>query len=62
MDDGCQYHHDSKKCPFCNKNLSLYTKEYIRKHVARCEQMLNPYKYSDRKRGRPRQKSAVFSI
>ena len=53
---------DSVKCPFCKKDLSAYTKEYIRKHVARCERRLNPYQYSDRKRGRPRLKSVSYCI
>ena len=42
------------RCPYCNKDLSDMTDEYAKKHIKKCAYYLNPYRYSDRKRGRPR--------
>ena len=42
------------RCPFCNKDLSDMTDEYSHKHIKKCAYLLNPYRYSDRKRGRPK--------
>lgn len=44
------------KCPCCNKDLSKHTDDYARKHVIRCSRLINPYRYSERKRGRPTHK------
>lgn len=41
-------------CPFCNRPLADCTDAFVQKHLARCRKRLNPYHYSDRKRGRPR--------
>lgn len=41
------------RCPFCNRFLNDMTDSYVEKHVSRCRLKLNPYKYSDRRRGRP---------
>ena len=41
------------KCPYCNKDLSNYTDELSAKHIRKCTYYMNPYKYSDRGRGRP---------
>lgn len=40
-------------CPFCNRALNDMTDSYVEKHVMRCSLKLNPYRYSDKKRGRP---------
>lgn len=41
-------------CPFCNKGLTNATDEFAKKHIAKCSYYLNPYRYSDRKSGRPK--------
>ena len=53
---------DRSRCPHCNKDLTDTSPGYKRKHLARCGRSLNPYQYSDRKRGRPRLKSLAPSI
>lgn len=50
------------RCPYCNKDLSGFTDEYIRKHTARCSTRLNPYVYSERKRGRPTNRDKMESL
>ena len=47
------------KCPYCNMDLSQKTDELASKHIRKCAYYLNPYKYSDRKRGRPRRDEYV---
>lgn len=42
-----------RRCPYCNKDLSNGTYQYVCKHVRRCSQKINPYRYSDRPPGRP---------
>lgn len=41
------------KCPYCNKDMSDYTDALATKHIRKCSTYINPYKYSDRKPGRP---------
>ena len=41
------------KCPYCNKNLEECSPEHAAKHVRKCALKLNPYMYSERRRGRP---------
>ena len=41
------------RCPYCNKKLGKLTEQYANKHIQRCMLKLNPYRYSDRKPGRP---------
>ena len=45
-----------RRCPYCNKDLSSYTLELAEKHKIKCRTRLNPYRYSDRRRGRPSNK------
>ena len=48
---------DQLRCPFCNKDLSDFTRALAEKHVAKCRTLLKPkHIYSDRKRGRPTNK------
>ena len=42
-----------KRCPYCNKSFAMFGQEYIDKHIAKCKRKLNPYRYSERRRGRP---------
>lgn len=42
------------RCPFCNRIFENATDEFVQKHVRRCAESLNPRKFSDRKRGRPK--------
>ena len=42
------------RCPFCNRIFEDATDEFVQKHVRRCAESLNPRKFSDRKRGRPK--------
>lgn len=42
-----------ERCPYCNKDLSGYSSELVLKHIASCHRRINPYIYSNRKRGRP---------
>lgn len=42
-------------CPFCKKDLSVYSRAGARKHVERCSKQITPtYVYRDRPRGRPK--------
>lgn len=50
---------DRGRCPFCNKSFAMFSDEYIEKHKAKCEKKLNPYRYSERSRGRPSKKNAA---
>ena len=43
----------SYRCPYCNKDLSDADYRYCQKHINRCKFRLNPYRYSERGRGRP---------
>jgi len=45
-----------RRCPYCNVDLSDETYQFVTKHVRRCSQRINPYRYSDRQRGRPTNK------
>ena len=42
-----------ERCPYCNKALEGYTPEMVMKHISSCHRRINPYIYSNRKRGRP---------
>jgi len=44
------------RCPYCNKKLGKFPIEYAMKHINRCSQRINPYRYSDRSAGRPSNK------
>ena len=56
----CKYCHKENeypiilRCPFCNKVFSESSDELAMKHITKCAYYLNPHKYSDRKRGRPK--------
>ena len=44
-------------CPYCRKDLSVYSRAGARKHVIRCmNQAIPTYTYRGRPRGRPRSK------
>jgi len=45
-----------KRCPYCNVDLTEEDYRYVCKHLNRCEKRINPYRYSDRQRGRPTNK------
>lgn len=47
---------DVTRCPFCNKDLHEATPEYVKKHIRSCGCKVNPYRYSDRRAGRPTNK------
>ena len=47
------------RCPFCNKDMTFYTDAYTRKHISKCAIHLNPYVYSERKRGRPKKEEYI---
>jgi len=44
------------RCPYCNKDLTGYSSEMVVKHLASCHRRINPYVYSNRRRGRPSNK------
>jgi len=44
------------RCPYCNKDLTGYSSELVLKHIASCHLKINPYIYSNRRRGRPSKK------
>ena len=53
------YRDGVKRCPYCNKDLSDRTYQFVVKHVNRCSKRINPYIYSDRPAGRPTEKERL---
>lgn len=46
---------DYEVCPFCRKDLSVYSRAGARKHVSRCMRQVTPtYVYRGRPPGRPK--------
>lgn len=46
---------DYEVCPYCKKDLGVYSRAGARKHVKRCSKQVTPtYTYRDRPRGRPK--------
>lgn len=60
--DGIPVDPNVDRCPICNKDLSGYTAEHKRKHIARCMRTKPLHIYTDRPRGRPSTKKHIRSI
>lgn len=50
----------SYRCPYCNLDLTGKSNQYAQKHIARCKKKSNPYTYSLRRPGRPKEKRCWF--
>lgn len=61
MDDFEYYLDPPDRCPVCNKDLSEYSREHRRKHIARCKRTKPKYFYSEAPRGRPSIKKHIKS-